>query len=216
MALNWPACHADEPAIAFVRSDRAVSGGRSAPMSPMRSSGFGVLVGKSDRRPNVRGPPSQTAIYAVASRRWPDAIEPVSGRALRRYLSGCVMSGSDPRPERSPLVEITWTEALLWLNDRCGSIVSVTVGVADDAPTGAVLLIGDSELHHWSEGETPEYVAGQMDELRPGSYRLGRRTLINLEQPADKSCRCRANRAHLVIDLDTHVSLRITGRKPES
>lgn len=70
------------------------------------------------------------------------------------------MGGSDHRPERSPLAEITWDEALLWLNDRCGSIVSITVAMADAPPTQAVLLVGDSELHHWTEGETPEYVAG--------------------------------------------------------
>lgn len=131
----------------------------------------------------------------------------------RRGLGECAMSGSDPHPERSALAEITWTEALLWLNDRCGSIVSITVGPAGGPPTAAVIVIGDSELHHWSEYETPEYVAGQMDESRAGSYRVGRRTLLNLEALAESSCRCRANGAHLVIDLDAHVSLRITGRK---
>lgn len=126
------------------------------------------------------------------------------------------MTGSDARPERSPLDDVTWTEALLWLNDRCGSIVSVTVGMAGEAPTAPVLLLGDSELQHWSEGETPEYVAGQMDEHRPGSYRLGRRTLLNLTQRAEDSRRCRANSLHLVVELDAHVSLRITGHKPGS
>ena len=61
----------------------------------------------------------------------------------------------------------------------------------------------------------PEYVAGQMDELRAGSYRLGRSTLLNLGQLAEDSLRCRANSLHLLIDLDAHVSLRITGHKPD-
>lgn len=134
---------------------------------------------------------------------------------FRRRLSGLLVSGSDRPPERSPLTEITWPEALLWLNDRIGSIVSVTVGRADDAPTSPVLLIGDTELQHWSDGETPEYVAGQMDEHRAGLYRLGRRTRINLGRLASDSNRCRANNLHLVIDLDAHVLLRITGQMPD-
>ena len=125
------------------------------------------------------------------------------------------MTGSDRPPERSPLAAITWTEALLWLNDRLGSIVSVTLGMAGDAQTAPVLLVGDSELQHWSEGETPEYLADQIGEHRAGSYRLGSRTLINLGSLAADSYRCRANNLHLVIDLDAQVSLRITGHRPD-
>lgn len=101
------------------------------------------------------------------------------------------------------------------MNDRCGGVVAITVGMAGEAPTSPVLLIGDSELQHWSERETPEYVASQMGDRDAGSYRLGRRTLLSLGQLAEKSLRCSANNLHLVIDLDTNVSLRITGHKSD-
>lgn len=141
-------------------------------------------------------------------------MTPAKPKVLRRHLRESLVSGPDHPPERSSLAEIAWTEALLWLNDRCGTIVSVAVGMAGEPPTASVLHIGDSELQHWSERETPEYVANQMDDGRAGSYRLGKRTLINLGQLAEDSYRCRANNLHLVIDLDAHVSLRITGHKP--
>jgi hypothetical protein len=54
------------------------------------------------------------------------------------------MSGADRAPERAPLVEITRTEALLWLNDRVGGIVSVTVQVDHGESNSRVLLIGDA------------------------------------------------------------------------
>ena len=90
------------------------------------------------------------------------------------------MSGSDRAPERAPLAEITRTEALLWLNDRVGGIVSVTVQVGHGESNGRVLLIGDAELRHWSSRETEEYLANNLDEEKAGCYYLGKRTRIDL------------------------------------
>jgi hypothetical protein len=125
------------------------------------------------------------------------------------------VSGSDRAPERAPLVEITRTEALLWLNDRVGGIVSVTVQVDHGESTGRVLLIGDAELRHWSSRETDEYLANNLDEERAGRYYLGNRTVIDVECFEADSYVYRANTHHLVIDLDTKVTLRISGHKPD-
>jgi len=125
------------------------------------------------------------------------------------------MSGSDRPPERSPLTELTRTEALLWLNDRVGGTVSVTVQVQHGECRRRVLLIGDSELRHWSNRETDEYVAANLDEDRAGCYYLGRRTLIDLERFEAASYTYRANALHLVIELDTNVTLQISGHKPD-
>jgi hypothetical protein len=125
------------------------------------------------------------------------------------------VSGSDRAPERAPFAEITRTEALLWLNDRVGGIVSVTVQVDHGESNGRVLLIGDAELRHWSSRETEEYLADNLDEERAGCYYLGKRTLIDLECFEGDSYVYRANKLHLVIDLDTGVTLRISGHKPD-
>lgn len=103
---------------------------------------------------------------------------------------------------------------MLWLNDRLGSIVSARVALRDGPPASPVLAIGDSELHHWTDGETPEYLAHQLEEHSAGSYRLGSKILINLE-PLAADTVYRANNLHLVIDLDMHVSLRLTGHKAD-
>ena len=121
----------------------------------------------------------------------------------------------DKRPERAPISDVTWTEALLWLNDRCGSIISVAVSFGDEPVSSAILLMGDTELQHWSKGEAPDYVASQMGEDTVGSYRLGERALLNVRQLVEKSLRCRANNLHLVVDLGADVSLRISGFKPD-
>jgi hypothetical protein len=122
----------------------------------------------------------------------------------------------DPAPERSPLVEITRTDALLWLNDRVCAIVSITVEVGGEGPAAAALLIGDAELRHWSNRETSEYVAAQMDDEGAGRYYLGDRTVLDLACFAAGSHVYRANGLHLVIDIAPGVTLRITGHKPDT
>jgi hypothetical protein len=123
---------------------------------------------------------------------------------------------ADHVPERSPVAEITRADALLWLNDRVGAIVSVTVEVGSGGPVAAALLIGDAELRHWSQRETSEYVAAQMDDEMAGRYYLGDRTVLDLACFAAGSHLYRANGLHLVIDVAAGVTLRITGHKADT
>jgi hypothetical protein len=83
---------------------------------------------------------------------------------------------------------------LLWLNDRVGGIVSVTVQVDHGESNRPVLLIGDAELRHWSSRETEEYLANNLDEERAGCYYLGKRTFIDLECSGADSYVYRANK----------------------
>lgn len=122
---------------------------------------------------------------------------------------------ADHVPERSPLVEITRTDALLWLNDRVGAIVSITLEVGSGGLGAAALSIGDAELRHWSDRETSEYVAAQMDDEAAGRYYLGPRTVLNLGSFVAGSHVYRANGLHLVIDFAGGVSLRISGHKAD-
>jgi hypothetical protein len=119
----------------------------------------------------------------------------------------------DHAPERSPLVEITRTDALLWLNDRVCAIVSITVEVGGEGPAAAALLIGDAELRHWSNRETSEYVAAQKDDEAAGRYYLGDRTVLDLACFVAGSHVYRANGLHLVIDVAAGATLRISGHK---
>jgi hypothetical protein len=122
------------------------------------------------------------------------------------------MSG-DPGPERSPLEDVTETQALLWLNDRVGGIVSITLDMGGPWPNGVALAIGDAQIRHWSERETSEYVAAQMGDEAAGRYYLGERTVLNLASVAAGSHGFRANGLHLVIDIAEGVTLRISGHK---
>ena len=122
----------------------------------------------------------------------------------------------DHVPERSPLVEITRTDALLWLNDRVGAIVSIGLEVGSGGPGAAALLIGDAELRHWSDRETSEYVAAQMDDEAAGRYYLGPRTVLNLGSFVEGSHLYRANGLHLVIDVAAGATLRISGHKADT
>jgi hypothetical protein len=116
----------------------------------------------------------------------------------------------------SPLVEIPRTDALLWLNDRVGAIVSITVEVGSGGPGDAALLIGDAELRHWSHRETSEYVAAQMDDERASRYYVGGRTVLDRSCFAAGSHRYHANGLHLVIDVAAGVTLRISGHKADT
>ena len=64
-------------------------------------------------------------------------------------------------------------------------------------------------------GETEKYLANNLDEQRAGCYYLGKRILIDLESFEADSYIYRANKLHLVVDLDTKVTLRISGHKPD-
>jgi hypothetical protein len=122
----------------------------------------------------------------------------------------------DRAPERSPLIEITRTDALLWLNDRVGAIVSIGVEVGGGGPGSAALSIGDAKLRHWSNRETHDYVAAQKVDEGAGRYYLGERTVLDLACFAAGSHLYRANGLHLVIDVAAGVTLRITGHKPDT
>jgi len=91
----------------------------------------------------------------------------------------------------------------------------VSLEVHHGGSKAIALLIGDAELTHWSSGETHEYVANQMAEENVGRYYLGKKILLDLECVAADAHECRANNLHLVIDLDTNVTLRISGHKPD-
>jgi hypothetical protein len=79
-------------------------------------------------------------------------------------------------------VVLSRDEALLWLNDRLGKIVYVSVEL-DRGDVGTIALEGEGILEHWSEPIDPRTLPMPRDDLA-GWYRAGdtRVNLTELEQ----------------------------------
>ncbi len=69
-------------------------------------------------------------------------------------------------------MRVTRDDALLWLNDRLGKSVHVSV-VLEKGDLPVTVLEAEGELHHWRESETASASAGLPREDLIGWYAVG-------------------------------------------
>jgi hypothetical protein len=89
-------------------------------------------------------------------------------------LSAAVLKDESERIAREGSGGISREEAMLWLNDRCGLPVWVTVAMAGSS----IFLKAEGELRHWTDTGT-----GGSPEGDAGRYHVGETTDFNLTDP---------------------------------
>ena len=104
------------------------------------------------------------------------------------------------------MADMTLAEALLWLNDRLGKGVDVSVEL-ELGDRRVTVLEGSGILQHWSEASDRRSFVNPRDDLA-GWYRAGE-TLFDLTEVAHAQIRRGDDVGEIVIELSVGVTLRI-------
>lgn len=99
--------------------------------------------------------------------------------------------------------------ALLWLNDHCGEVVSVSLGI-DQGDYSVTPLLAEGKLEHWRQSGTFAAAASLLDSREDliGFYMVGGTALDLSDLPAGTTVRP-SDPDGIVIDFDNGATMTI-------